>query len=294
MTTKDFCSSCGKTVMRGRSSRPEIVCHDCRRRPEQSCVECGAVFRPEQGQRPRKYCSLQCANSVNVDLMRAANLAAGKSTQPTATCPTCGTDFSAKMMKAQGGRPRKRQVYCSRACSIPARAEAWEWRSILPTCKRCGEVTYRGRLARLCGICVEVARRENWAKTSDARKKELERVTVECEACGTELTRVGNQRRRWCPDCAKRHNRHRRRARAYGVAYEPIDPMEIYKRDKWICHICTDPIRKVPGNEIDVDGWSLDHIIPMVHGGPHLKWNVAASHWGCNVKKADRFFVEVA
>lgn len=287
---KDSCVSCGKTVYRSPTSRPEITCHDCRRAAKtRECPECGVVFYRQVAD--TACCGQQCAQRRR---MRENPPPGWGAPGKMRDCEVCGESFPARTNHGLVQRT------CSRECGSAinsrnvrcARGEFSEWRSILPTCGRCGAVAYRGKLARRCRACLDAAKRENWAEST--RRRQAEAIVVECEACGTELTQVGKRRRRWCADCAKRHNRHRRRARAYGVEYEPINPLEIYERDGWICHICTDPIRRVPGNEVDIDGWSLDHVIPMVHGGPHLKWNVAASHWGCNVLKADQFFVEVA
>jgi len=305
----DPCSVCGELMWPSPGSSAAVrVCHPCRRQlggvpygqrvfmPTQTCAApmCETTFTPAVGtsKRPRKYCSLRCANSVNVDLMRAALRAAGKSTQPTATCPTCGTDFSAKMMKAQGGRPRQRQRFCSRKCGNAHRENRGRGRTrtrfpkcpvYFPECRRCSKVFTARTSARV--FCDDECRRLFHYPPRP--------MFTETCVCGETFT-TKQPDRKWCSRCSNDHGHHRKRARKHDVEYEPINPMEIYERDRWVCHICTEGIRKVPGSHIDVDGWSLDHVIPMVHGGPHLKWNVAASHWGCNVKKADRFFVEVA
>lgn len=34
---------------------------------------------------------------------------------------------------------------------------------------------------------------------------------------------------------------------------------------------------------------SIDHVVPMARGGPHLYTNVQCSHWVCNVLKSDSY-----
>jgi hypothetical protein len=78
---------------------------------------------------------------------------------------------------------------------------------------------------------------------------------------------------------------HRRRARFYGVSYEPIKPAEIYERDRWRCGIChkrVDKRLKYPHPK----SASLDHIVPMSQGGGHVKTNVQLAHLICNSQKS--------
>jgi len=77
--------TCGGIVrIGGNNSRPagEAMCHACRKAATADsyttqCAACGITFTPPPSSasraRPRKYCSLPCANSVNTHLMRAAN-----------------------------------------------------------------------------------------------------------------------------------------------------------------------------------------------------------------------------
>lgn len=71
---------------------------------------------------------------------------------------------------------------------------------------------------------------------------------------------------------------YKRRARRWGVAYEPINRLVVFRRDGWLCGICGDPVAR--------EDASLDHVIPMSLGGPHLYSNVQCSHLLCNVRKA--------
>jgi 5-methylcytosine-specific restriction endonuclease McrA len=82
---------------------------------------------------------------------------------------------------------------------------------------------------------------------------------------------------------------HRKRARFYGVPYEPIDPVAIFVADDWRCGICHGRISQLlrwphPRSAV------LDHVLPLsMPGSPgHVKSNVQAAHNRCNGIKGDR------
>ena len=95
------------------------------------------------------------------------------------------------------------------------------------------------------------------------------------------LCRVGNKtynterkeyRAQWARDNPEKmaFNAHRRRAQKRKTRIEIFYSGEIYQRDKWICQICkewVDKSLKWP----DLLSPSLDHIIPLVKGGPHTQ-----------------------
>jgi 5-methylcytosine-specific restriction endonuclease McrA len=83
------------------------------------------------------------------------------------------------------------------------------------------------------------------------------------------------------------HEHHRKRARRFGVVYEPISALKVFARDGWVCGICrkrVNPHHRWP-NQMCA---SLDHIVPMSLGGGHLYVNVQCSHWLCNSRKSNR------
>jgi 5-methylcytosine-specific restriction endonuclease McrA len=69
------------------------------------------------------------------------------------------------------------------------------------------------------------------------------------------------------------------------VEYEYVSRHKVYERDGWVCGICGDAIDRSLGWP-DLMCASLDHVIPMVDGGPHLYSNVQAAHFLCNSYKA--------
>lgn len=67
----------------------------------------------------------------------------------------------------------------------------------------------------------------------------------------------------------------------------PVYRSEIYKRDRYLCHICGKKVRRkaqVPHPMAP----TLDHLVPLALGGTHEPANVATAHFMCNSIKGDR------
>ena len=113
-----------------------------------------------------------------------------------------------------------------------------------------------------------------------------------CAVCGILVTAKpkSKSRGKYCAEhrhtVANLAKGHKRRAAKYGVDYEWIDSRKVYDRDGWICGLCHEPVDPELTYP-DPMSASLDHIIPMSRGGPHLDSNVQCSHWICNVRKSD-------
>jgi len=72
----------------------------------------------------------------------------------------------------------------------------------------------------------------------------------------------------------------RRRARERAAMIEAIDYNAIYRRDKGICHICSNP---VPLSRLH-----FDHVVPLSKGGAHSMENIKVSHARCNLRKGSK------
>ena len=64
------------------------------------------------------------------------------------------------------------------------------------------------------------------------------------------------------------------------------------ERDCWLCGRPIDPAlpyRDPRTGEINRLSWSLDHVVPLSHGGPELdRANARAAHLGCNIARGNR------
>lgn len=120
-------------------------------------------------------------------------------------------------------------------------------------------------------------------------------TTVACAICGDQFTyvRVTKARLYCSKSCRKKgatwrrpagYENHRARAKAAGVAYAPIVKTSIYARDGWICGICGQAVDSATPWP-DPMSASLDHVVPLSKGGPHLPHNVRLAHLWCNSER---------
>jgi 5-methylcytosine-specific restriction endonuclease McrA len=72
-----------------------------------------------------------------------------------------------------------------------------------------------------------------------------------------------------------------------GVESEPYTHGEIAERDGWRCQLCRKPVnpRKRYPDQMCA---SIDHIVPISHGGTDVRANVQLAHLFCNMSKGNR------
>ena len=80
---------------------------------------------------------------------------------------------------------------------------------------------------------------------------------------------------------------HRRRAIFNSVFVEDVKLSKVANRDKWICHLCNQPVEKGLKNR-NPKMASLDHVIPISKGGEHSYSNTKLSHYECNLMKNNK------
>lgn len=262
-----------------------------------TCARCEKAFShtPAGRGRPRKYCD----SCRRIDTRRGRYVPAPARLE----CKVCGVE----LRDAGAGRR-----YCSSACKWLARKR----QDGIP-CEVCGEptgwtrasgktsVTHKecGRLA--CGTvaaykrgcrCTDcgAAKRQAMRTYAAERKAEgrpLKMPTVrQCVTCGSGFNPRANQLT-CSPDCRAAHlgrlGGHYSRAQHYGVEYETIDRSAVFERDGWTCGICelpVDPDEPFPS----AGAATLDHVVPMSHGGGHVWANVQLAHFYCNTVKGNR------
>jgi len=137
----------------------------------------------------------------------------------------------------------------------------------------------RRNRARVCKACVRKARTE-WNRAHSGRVNARNRVW---RAAHPEKVRVLQQ-----------GSDLRRRQREATVMREPIDPQEIFKRDKWRCKECgckTPP--SLMGTNVS-NAPSVDHVIPLSLGGPHTMRNLRCLCRRCNETKAAKYEGQLA
>ena len=78
----------------------------------------------------------------------------------------------------------------------------------------------------------------------------------------------------------RRNYSHSRRARLKGAFVESVDPSEVWMRAGGICGICSEPV--------ELSGFHVDHIQPIVLGGEHSYANTQPAHPVCNLRKGTK------
>lgn len=196
--------------------------------------------------------------------------------------------------------PVGRQKYCTRTCSRKATRK-------YSICPDCGARTgcYRSERCRSC----QHAEDRRWKGSTEVelwvapprkarqwpkppRRDPRTFRTGPCAICGETYTTTYVSRT--CSEECKRalhrdtrkRAKHNRRAAIKAAFVAPVEPRIIFRRDNWTCQICMDPIDP---SEV----WpspmcaSLDHIVPIAHGGTHEPSNCQAAHFICNALKSD-------
>lgn len=214
----------------------------------------------------------------------------GKDPTTRVPCQHCGTPFDARNDELKRGRGK----YCSPACyhiapeTREAKASALRasWPSSKVRIKRCRQCTEpfatHGRDMARRSYCTRSCAREAQAIQAGHRNRR-------CAECGTSLGYRNPAT--YCAKCRASHlratrriARHLRRARMRGGRPERFDPREIYERDGWRCGICLRRVNRRLRYPHPRSA-SLDHIVPLAAGGPHVRLNVQCSHLECNLAK---------
>lgn len=169
----------------------------------------------------------------------------------------------------------------------------------LRLCCVCNQGIPTWRNAKTCSkSCVaEIGRRK-----ARERYERLHGVTLrplgeprQCRLCDKKIkaTNVNGRGRSVCDECNTYRGDFKSRARKYGVLYTKFDKRDVFDRDAWRCQLCKRPVlRKAKRDKrtrrLHPRTASLDHIVPLSKGGPHVESNVQCACLECNVRKNAR------
>lgn len=283
------CASCSPVNVRPASLKKEPKTYYQRR-----CVSCGLEFRTDN-----KH-TVSCGRVCGMKLAHCSR-SARVSAEKASTCPHCEVGFR----QCAGNKKQRdagyKQKYCSRKClsaSSVARSEALKEERKAAQ-KEAKERQLQPRKCVACGsqFAPRSARAE---KCAPCRVVRVPKTTRPCEDCGDLVT--GNAATRRCKPCARKASRqahkakhgstkkHRQRARRFGVEYQPVNPIEVFERDGWTCHICGKRTPKARRGSYRSNAPELDHIVPMSLGGSHTKGNLACACRACNGAKGAAAF----
>ncbi len=296
------CGNCDKPARLFKSGKPQLWCSEpCRKerlakdakaaradnprpRAQFNCV-CQLCSAPFVALYPRaKWCSRRCSSKAQNSRFKRASA--------TRRCAVCEGAY----------RPRRddRTPTCSRSCS-KRYPSLFKPESPAPfsslhalTC-RCGRMFLSRFKRSACSDACAKAMQSEKNKVRNMEKRASFLVSRPCKHCGALFTpEYGAKNRAFCSKrCARRASRaaggkcHRKRARRFGVQYEPVNPIKVFERDGWRCQICA---KETPRNRRGTrysNAPELDHRIPISNGGPHTYDNVQCACRACNHSKSN-------
>lgn len=278
------------------------------------CQKCGSEF----GGRKRKFC-FEC----RITWIR--NKPASKSWIPEShkvrVCKNslCGKEFYVKR-SSRIREHRNANRYCSKVCwGIAYRNNPEFTRNNQPClCRSCG--TTREKLARnalcdlcnkmvadekiehikklrtkICALCSEIFVRLDGScalacvECRSKRKEERQiRFDKKCKNCGIMMVAVKRHRQYCSNSCGRYMEKILRRVREDRV-FPGVIPIDVFVRARWKCQICNVSTPKtLMGNFKHPRSPTVDHIIPVVHGGKHCMDNVQCACRDCNSRKSGR------
>lgn len=235
------------------------------------CQFCDGAIPAEVGSIKARYCSARCQKA---NARQKRNATARKRYKRSAyrgqkvegrelrRCETCG--------ELTGGRPR----FCSEKCSH-------QYGAIPTNCEVCAAVFLplrANRPQRTCSrSCSAVLKyRERIAATPSAPKR-----ASRCKQCrAKDRQGLSDYCSQECKDCRKRQDRLDREYQAPGLSVsQRYALLQEWKKSR-TCTYCDAPCETV------------DHIIPLVHGGTNHEGNLTPACRRCNSTKGSKLLAE--
>lgn len=233
------------------------------------CAQCGTGFEAE---RKRKYCGKRCLWVAAGRRKGKRPLSVMRDEQRARThreCPECKSVFRTTR---HDGHSKGPQVYCSLSCRHAETNRQRKVEADAAMYRRWALATKRRRLmvemVRACADC----------------GANVARYARRCEECWDVRDRQVRARNRKTPAgrAAKAKGKAIRRLRSDTVGAERFDPLEIFERDGWRCHLCHCKTPKKLRGTVNERAPELDHIIPLAAGGEHSRRNTACACRKCN------------
>lgn len=254
-----------------------------------TCANCNGAITPRinkttglPSKAKRKFCSSVCASRYHENINpRRCRPSGSRKPRPV----ICGHCKETVMRHVRGSRDAGK--YCSRDCSFAALAHMRREREALLRIGRNARRHTReaGRAQRVDEIAKAKA---------DAIAVKLIRACLDCGSTFQQRTHMGTPEKR-CQRCesivlkaARKTEKLSRKAKRRGAVSESINPIKVFERDKWKCHLCGVKTLKSKRGTYDDRAPELEHIVALADGGSHTWGNVACSCRKCNGTKGAR------
>lgn len=194
-------------------------------------------------------------------------------------CSQCGVD------KPVGEFGRKHDSWC-RGCYAQRQRE-----------RRAADPPQYGTpveaTCRVCGVSFVGNLKNNTFCSEECRAEGKKRFDSEWAQRHPDRARAAKRRYRQSHPEVHADKEARRRARKRVGIVEDVKREVVFERDGEICQLCGEPI-DLDLSHPDPRSASIDHVIPLAHGGAHTYENCQAAHLICNILKSDRLEVSHA
>jgi len=250
------------------------------KRVSKPCGWCGTemILKPHVA-KEQQCCSITCG------LRLRAKRDGRQSRDKVIICIGCGKSRNRTRSGKDAGK------YCSRECAFRCRSAlhreiaalkriAVNWRpKPNPIVER--EIAALRRIARYVRRTIKTLRPCLHCGARTVGYGECRRM---CDACKREKVK---QYRKAAPSrkVHKRIYKARRRAIERGLHADQIDPIKVFERDGWRCHLCGCKTPRHLRGTCEPNAPEMDHVIPLAAGGTHTWGNVKCSCRRCNGSK---------
>ena len=134
-----------------------------------------------------------------------------------------------------------------------------------------------------------IAEMNGWIKQLKEKHEYQSSYQRICKLCGTHY--ISGKRLSYCSvQCSQKADGRRNnlyRASLFGCEYVKFNPIDVMKRDNWICQACGIDTPKSLRGTLEWNAPELDHIIPMSKGGAHSPDNAQCLCRNCNHIKSN-------
>lgn len=300
------CLTCSNPLpeQRGRG-RPRIYCSACRPKgvpryvklplPQSAtCRHCANEFSPKS--RISVYCSDQCRHASL--LSRARGKRTNQPRHKSGHCFGCGSPFSRTTLSHDDNAK-----YCSHPCFFDAQSRVAVERSALARIgKRPLPVRpYRRAVVDEIAALVRIAKRKERAPLRRSACRDCDTFLItgrhkskRCLACSvarrssSRAAYRAKYRKTEAFKAIRRIGKAKRRAVERGAKAERIDPIAVFRRDKWRCKLCGCKTPASLRGTYEPNAPELDHVQSLADGGEHTWVNVQCACRACNLEKGAR------